>query len=253
MSTRNIRGPLYFNATKIVLTGNYTVVNESVVVVNKTVGASTTITLPASSTVSDGRRRFIYVVDGKGDGATNNITIAAAGTDTINGSATYVLSRNYSSVKLVDCGSGVWQATTESDPASTAGSATITNGTVTNLTSTNATITNLTTNSPDINADVGTLAAAGTVIGNAAALTHAFTQVTGANDSAGVILPTAVAGKKMSVYSSQATNGLKIYPPVNGTINDGTANTAIVIEGKTRADFFANNAVNWTAIFTLNT
>lgn len=108
MSIGRIRN-LLFQRNKIVTTGNYTVVNESLVIVNKTVGAATTITLPPSLTSPLGIRQLI-VEDGKGDAATNNITITAAGTDTINGAATYVLSLNYGQATLTDLGGGKWTA-----------------------------------------------------------------------------------------------------------------------------------------------
>lgn len=101
---------------------------------------------------------------------------------------------------------------------------------------------------------VETIAAAGTVIANATAIGSnvGVSVVTGADDSKGVILPTALPGKVVCVYSNQATNGLKVYPPVNGTINDGSANTAVALEGKSFAIFVATNSVNWGAVFTAN-
>jgi len=110
MSMRHIRGPLVFNTYKIITTGNYTVLNESLVIVNKTVGAATGITLPPSGNV--GGQRAILIVDGKGDSATNNITLTAAGTDVINGAATLVIGINYSLTFLVDLGGGFWEAAT---------------------------------------------------------------------------------------------------------------------------------------------
>ena len=96
------------------------------------------------------------------------------------------------------------------------------------------------------------VAAAGSVIANAAALSLGFTVVTGANDAKGVILPAASPGDVVEIYSSQATNGLLVYPPVNGTINDGSANSSINIEGKSAARFVASSGTNWAAIYTVN-
>jgi hypothetical protein len=62
---------------------------DDVVVVNKTVGAATTVNLPAGVT---GRRYTIK--DGKGDAAANNITITPAAGN-IDGAATLVISTNY--------------------------------------------------------------------------------------------------------------------------------------------------------------
>src|ERR1700739_3667557 len=97
MSTRAIRGPFRFDTYKIVTTGNYTVVNEAVVVVNKTVGAATTITLPPSAVVPNqpGQLRLLTVIDGKGDCAVNNITVVPAGTDKINGQTSVVMQSSF--------------------------------------------------------------------------------------------------------------------------------------------------------------
>lgn len=295
-----------------VYTGSSTITmtNEGIVVVNKTVGAATAVTLPSTPATGDHR----IIKDGKGDAATNNITITPA-SGNIDGAATYVISENYGGVILEYNGTewGVVGQTNSVSAAELAFLNGVTAGTVTaskavvvdanrdvgtlrhltingNLVSnattiseadliqidgltpgtavaskavvldagkgistiTNATITNLVTGGIEKNTDVGTLAAAGTVIANAAAIVNAVTIVTGADDAAGVVLPTAVAGKVLEIYSNQATNGLKVYPPVNGTINDGSANAAIVIEGKSFAYFRATNATNWAAIFTTN-
>jgi len=45
---------------------------------------------------------------------------------------------------------------------------------------------------------------------------------------------------------------LKVYPPVNSAINGGSANAAIVIEGKTLALFVCTNSTNWASMFTAN-
>jgi hypothetical protein len=101
-------------------------------------------------------------------------------------------------------------------------------------------------------ADRGELAAAGAAQGNAAAISARFTRVTGADDAKGVILPTPTAGDEYLVFSAQATNGLKIYPNVGGTINEGSANAAVTIEGKTLARFVAWNATTWDGQYTAN-
>lgn len=100
---------------------------------------------------------------------------------------------------------------------------------------------------------VATVAAAGSVIANAAALTESLTVVTGADDTKGVVLPAQPkAPTMMAVYSSNSGNGLKVYPAVNATINDGSANAAVTIEGRTLAIFVATNSTNWACLFTAN-
>lgn len=65
--------------------GNVNVaLNDGLIVVNKTVGGATTVTLPASSS----KVGAVKIVDFKGDAGTNNITIALTGSDKLNGNLT---------------------------------------------------------------------------------------------------------------------------------------------------------------------
>jgi hypothetical protein len=66
------------------------------IVVNKTSGAATAVTLVSSPTTG----RVVTIIDGKGDAATNNITISPAA-GTINGASSYVISSNYGEVSLI--------------------------------------------------------------------------------------------------------------------------------------------------------
>ena len=103
-------------------------------------------------------------------------------------------------------------------------------------------------------ASVVAVAAAGSAQGDAAALTaHAVNSVSAADGTKGVVLPAAAAGLRVEVYNSVATNGLKIYPATADTINGGSANAAVTIEGKTHATFVATDSTNWAALFTANT
>jgi hypothetical protein len=97
------------------------------------------------------------------------------------------------------------------------------------------------------------LAATGTVIANAAAIASRFTVVSAADDSKGVILPsTASPGDEYLIYQTHATSGLKVYPPVNGDINDGSANAAVVQEGKSLGRYIKIDGTTWAAQFTAN-
>ncbi len=86
-------------STTLVLGSDY------VLVVNKTVGSATTVYLPTTQ-LKNGTT-FI-IVDGKGDAATNNITING-GSYNINGSTTFVINNPYESVTLVFNGTS-WSA-----------------------------------------------------------------------------------------------------------------------------------------------
>lgn len=75
---------------------------DYVILVNKTIGAATTVNLPA------GQNGLTFLIkDKKGDANTNNITIVPAGSDTIQGSANYVMNVNSQAVWLV-YNAGVW-------------------------------------------------------------------------------------------------------------------------------------------------
>lgn len=101
--------------------------------------------------------------------------------------------------------------------------------------------------------DVGTVAAAGSDLAGAGALTDPFTYVSGSDGSKGVRLPVpSQAGVVMIVYDSVATSGVKVYPHSGGTINGGSGDASITIEGKTMAIFVAQSTTNWAAMFTAN-
>jgi alcohol dehydrogenase YqhD (iron-dependent ADH family) len=62
------------------------------------------LTLPAASALQDGD--VIIVQDETGDAAAHNITIATAGTDTVNGAASVSLTTNYGRKTIVKRGAG---------------------------------------------------------------------------------------------------------------------------------------------------
>jgi hypothetical protein len=71
----------------------------NIVILNKTSGAATTVNLPSGS--SSGTGKMFVVKDGKGDAATNNITVTPNGGDTIDGGSTYVLNTNYEAATFI--------------------------------------------------------------------------------------------------------------------------------------------------------
>ena len=98
------------------------------------------------------------------------------------------------------------------------------------------------------------LTATGTVIANAAAVTTNVGWVYGADDAKGVIFPSGI-GNMICVYNNHATAGLKIYPPVNGTLDGGSANAALVQEGNTISFYIsvADGTYRKMNAFTANT
>lgn len=96
--------------------------------------------------------------------------------------------------------------------------------------------------------EIGAVAAAGSGQTDAAAVPNEASVVVSDGDGAkGVILPASAAiGSSIRIYGS-AAGDLKVYPHSGGTINDGSANAAVTIEGRTDAVFTRSSATNWTA------
>lgn len=97
MTADGLKGKLKLgNITVHTGSGNVTMANEGAVIVNKSSGAATTVTL----TPDPKRGDTVWVIDGKGDAATNNITITPPASGTINGSTTLTLASAYGGVLL---------------------------------------------------------------------------------------------------------------------------------------------------------
>lgn len=103
----------------------------------------------------------------------------------------------------------------------------------------------------DLLSNTAAVAAAGSTQGDAATLTGDVNIVSAADGTKGVIL--SASSKRTVVYNTHATNGLKVYPPTGGDINDGSANAAVTIEGKTMAVFENLDGTTFAAIYTANT
>lgn len=90
----------------------------------------------------------------------------------------------------------------------------------------------------------GTLAATGTNQGTAAAITNVVTNITAADTTKGVVLPSAVAGALYVVYNKDA-NELKLYPNTSDSINNQSANAAILVPGWNTAICYATDNTIW--------
>jgi predicted RecA/RadA family phage recombinase len=91
-----------------------------------------------------------------------------------------------------------------------------------------------------------TVAAAGTVQGDATQIATGLTLVTGADDAKGVLLPAASAGLICYVKSSVANKILKVWPATGDAINALSANAALSLaSGPTPVILVALDATTW--------
>ena len=99
------------------------------------------------------------------------------------------------------------------------------------------------------NLATATVAAAGSIQGDAAAITEGFTLVTAADATKGVKLPTAVAGLVCIVKNSDTANAvLKIWPFLGDGINAIAVNSAFSIAAKTSVMLVAYDATTWYSL-----
>lgn len=91
-----------------------------------------------------------------------------------------------------------------------------------------------------------TVAAAGTIQGDAAAIVEGFTLVTGSTN-AGVKLPAAVAGMQVIIKNNVGGN-MKVWPNTSDAINAITADSAYTMATLTSAIFIALDATTWYTV-----
>jgi hypothetical protein len=92
--------------TVVTAAGTYNVLTADVILlINKTVPAANTVQLPFSVTRNGAP---IVIKDGKGDGATNLITILPAGAELIDGLASVQINSNYGGFRLWPLTTGGW-------------------------------------------------------------------------------------------------------------------------------------------------
>ena len=89
-----------------------------------------------------------------------------------------------------------------------------------------------------------TVAATGTTIANAAALTGPAVVVTGGNGTTGVQLPDLAVGETILVHSDGGAT--KLYPHSStGKINAGSAGANVVVAADETAILFRFSATDW--------
>ena len=91
----------------------------------------------------------------------------------------------------------------------------------------------------------GEIAAAGTVQGDATAITQQVTKVTGADGTKGVVLPTSTAGAVYRIHNSDASSALKLYPQSGGSVNGGTTNVHVTLAAKETAHLMKISSTEW--------
>lgn len=96
---------------------------------------------------------------------------------------------------------------------------------------------------------VYSVAAGGTAIGNATALSagnpNQFSYVSGANNAAAVKLPVAVAGETVTIKSTTSGSTLQVFPQVGAQINANGANAVYNVPNLGRRVFTAVSATLW--------
>jgi hypothetical protein len=95
----------------------------------------------------------------------------------------------------------------------------------------------------------GTVAAAGTVQGNATLLSAEINLVTGADGAKGVILPTPTpGGPPIIVVNNEAAQNLLIYPASGGEINEVGDDMAFTLSGGQTVVLYPYTATQWYGI-----
>lgn len=89
------------------------------------------------------------------------------------------------------------------------------------------------------------VSSAGSTQGDATGLTNSMNVITTVGaDTEGVVLPTAVAGRTVTVFNATSTN-VKLYPASSDTINSGSANAAITLPANTSYSLTCKDATDW--------
>ena len=91
------------------------------------------------------------------------------------------------------------------------------------------------------------VSAAGTVQGNATALTTEFNRVSTVASGAGVVLPTAVAGMAISIVNSSA-NSLLVYPATGAAINSLATNAGYSHVTLATLQYIAISSTQWYTV-----
>lgn len=100
---------------------------------------------------------------------------------------------------------------------------------------------------------ISTIAAAGTTQATATAIGNEQPFVLISNNTAvnGVVLPVAAyIGQEITVFPQLVTNAPLVYPPVGGTVNNGTANAGVATPARKAVKYIAvdRTGLNWVTV-----
>jgi hypothetical protein len=111
--------------------------------------------------------------------------------------------------------------------------------------------TDPTTEAP-LNGTKGTIAAAGSSRTDATAIAYAHNEVTAADGTKGVILPTVTDNSRLTtivrVHNASAS-ALLVYPGTAGVIDNGSANASVSIAARATGHFFLYDATSGANIW----
>jgi hypothetical protein len=96
--------PIPDHIQTVLVTPYNAVAGDEDIVTNLTVAGAVSVVLSAAAPIG----AFVRVIDGKGDGGTNNITITVAASGTINGGANVVINTNRGQALLLKIGATAW-------------------------------------------------------------------------------------------------------------------------------------------------
>ena len=95
---------------------------------------------------------------------------------------------------------------------------------------------------------VASVAATGNSQGTAAALSEGINVVTAADDTKGVVLPTAVAGMVVIVKNTVSGKTLKVYPATGAAVNAVAANGSYDLGSVLSTLLVASSTTQWYSV-----
>jgi hypothetical protein len=100
-----------------------------------------------------------------------------------------------------------------------------------------------------LNIQVVTQAAAGTTQATAALIAAPVTVITNNTTANGVILPVGVRGQTAVIIPQLVTDAPKVYPPVGGTVNFGTANASVASPARRAVTYLctSDDGLSWVS------